>query len=402
MNTLFRFLVSLTLLQVALAGVLPRDAHRILKPTAKDLNKIFTFDSPYPPPNKGNLQVHDPNIIEDGGHLYLFQGGIHIPMFKATQMSGPWEAIGTVLEKDSIIEKKNNSRPWAPSVAKWNNRFYCFYAISPGGSQDSAIGYATASTLEGNWTDHGALINTGTGPGSRLAPFKNTNAIDPAFKVDEKSGALYLIYGSYWDDIYSVRLESRKDGTLAVKDKDADKSKSKSKSADVVPDATQLSWMPGAWKPQEGAFVSYHKPYYYLWFSQGVCCELLQRGFPLKGEEYSIRVGRSENINGPFVDRNGKKLLEGYSEVVYGSNNGNVFAPGGVGVLPGNKERPDILYHHYFDGKIGFHDKDTQLGWHHLEYKDGWPVLKKQDPPVTVARPMQLTFPGLTYLVEVV
>jgi arabinan endo-1,5-alpha-L-arabinosidase len=62
---------------------------------------------------------------------------------------------------------------------------------------------------------------------------------------------------------------------------------------------------------------------------------------------YHIRVGRSKSITGPFVDKSGKKLLDGHGETVYGSNNGNVYAPGGVGVLPGNGKRGDVLYHHF-------------------------------------------------------
>jgi arabinan endo-1,5-alpha-L-arabinosidase len=322
-----------------------------LNPTADDLTKIFTFSNDFPPPNNGNLQVHDPNIIEENDTLYLFKGGIHIPYWKASSMSGPWTQVGTVLSKASVINKKNNNRPWAPTVTKYEGTFYCFYAISQSGSRDSAIGYASTSDLEKQWTDHGALINTGSGERSQIAPYKNTNAIDPAFQVDVKSGQPYLIYGSYWDDVYGLPLHVDEDGKLSIKNENK-------------PHATHLTNMPGNWRPQEGSYMSYREPYYYLWFSQGICCQMVTGGFPLKGEEYvtflvyllmaalttfryRIRVGRSKSITGPFVDKAGKKLLEGYGEKMYGSNNGNVYAPGGVGVLPGNSEREDILYHHF-------------------------------------------------------
>lgn len=55
-------------------------------------------------------------------------------------------------------------------------------------------------------------------------------------------------------------------------------------------------------------------------------------------------MGRSINPQGPFVDRQGMDLLEGGGEVVYGSN-GDVYAPGGQGVLA--DETGDILYYHY-------------------------------------------------------
>lgn len=59
---------------------------------------------------------------------------------------------------------------------------------------------------------------------------------------------------------------------------------------------------------------------------------------------YSIRVGRSRSARGPFVDREGKNLLHGGGELVYGSNR-DVYAPGGQGVL--READGDILYYHY-------------------------------------------------------
>lgn len=59
---------------------------------------------------------------------------------------------------------------------------------------------------------------------------------------------------------------------------------------------------------------------------------------------YSIRVGRSQGPRGPFVDKNGKDLVDGGGTLVYGSN-GETYAPGGQGVLrDGDTE---VLYYHY-------------------------------------------------------
>lgn len=62
---------------------------------------------------------------------------------------------------------------------------------------------------------------------------------------------------------------------------------------------------------------------------------------------YSIRLGRSKDVRGPFVDKDGKALLDGGGTIMYGSNHGQVYAPGGVGVLVGDGKTPDILYYHY-------------------------------------------------------
>lgn len=72
---------------------------------------------------------------------------------------------------------------------------------------------------------------------------------------------------------------------------------------------------------------------------------------------YSIRVGRSENVSGPFKDKEGTDLRQGGGTIIYGSNHGLTYAPGGLGVLPGNNNRRDILYYHYLDTRIGFKHK---------------------------------------------
>ena len=59
---------------------------------------------------------------------------------------------------------------------------------------------------------------------------------------------------------------------------------------------------------------------------------------------YSIRLGRSRSVTGPFVDYNGIALTDGGGNVVFGSH-GYVYGPGGQGVLHTNGR--DILYYHY-------------------------------------------------------
>ncbi|KAL4810100.1 putative arabinan endo-1,5-alpha-L-arabinosidase D [Aspergillus unguis] len=332
--------------------------------TAKKPHKQTTVPNitttAYPLPNQGHIAAHDPNIIRQNHTFYLFKGGISIPISKSDSLSGPWEHAGTILDGPSSVRKENPKRPWAPTVAEWMGKLYCFYSISQNGKQNSAVGLAESQTgdVEGKWTDHGALINTGKGPGSKKYPFNVSNAIDPAFFVDPATGSPYLQYGSYWKGIFQLPLED--DLSLANFTRD------QVDNLVYVPDKKQ--------KPVEGSFVTYHEPWYYTWFSHGQCCQFKQRGFPKKGQEYSIRVGRSKSVHGPFHDRKGRSLLNGGGSVVYGSNHGKVYAPGGVGVLPGVGDEKDVLYYHYMNTSIGFGQGDARLGWNYLDYVDGWPV----------------------------
>lgn len=306
-----------------------------------NLASIFDYTDAYPMPNAGNVTSHDPNILEHKNAFYMFKGGVHIPIFKATDMSGPWKQIGTVLDKPSIIpDRENATRPWAPTTVEYKGKFYCFYSVSQAGSRHSGIGVASTDDVEkGSWTDHGTLVLTGEK--NEGSPYNVTNAIDPSFVVDHKTGAPYLNYGSYWHNLWQVPLEDdllsvKGDTTVHVeaahktkneqknqdkndksekndnddsKDKDNKKNgpkknqhnkrdESGNKQQDNSDDqdkkqtkpvenlhATQLTYMPNAKdKPQEGSWMNFHDGYYYLWFSHGKCCDFENR-FPKKGQE---------------------------------------------------------------------------------------------------------------------
>ncbi|KAF9892969.1 hypothetical protein FE257_000561 [Aspergillus nanangensis] len=324
---------------------------------------IFSETTSYPLPNQGDIAVHDPNILPYNGEYYLFRGGVHIPILKAASLDGPWRRIGTVLDEASIIQKENRTRPWAPTTVEYNGRVYCYYTVSKHGSRNSAIGVASADSPEGAWTDHGAVVSTEEGPQSQIWPYTKSNAIDAAFITDHQTGKPYLLYGSFWGGIFQVPLA---EDLLSVEDPEH-------------PHAKNLAHQPGKLiNPEEGSFMNYHEPYYYLWFSQGKCCRFPTKGFPVMGQEYSIRVGRSTNVRGPFVDKEGVELQKGGGTIAYDSNHGQVYAPGGLGVLSGNGSSQDILYYHYLNTSIGFKDADAQLGYSYLDYVDGWPEPRQK------------------------
>lgn len=363
-----------------------------ISPNLKVGNLASKFDhtDAYPMPNAGNISAHDPNILEHDNTFYMFKGGVHIPYFKATDLSGPWEEVGTVLSKDSIIpDRPNATRPWAPTTVEYKGKFYCFYSLSQAGSRKSAIGVASTEDIaKGSWTDHGSLIVTGND--NQGSPYNLTNAIDPSFVVDQKTKTPYLNYGSYWHNLWQVELE---DDLLSVKHDTNNKNGNKKMVENLK--ATQLTFMPNRKdRPEEGSWMSFHDGYYYMWFSQGKCCDF-ENGFPKKGDEYHIRVGRSKNISGPFKDKDGNDLRNGGGTTVYASNHGLTYAPGGLGVLPGNDQRRDVLYYHFckftrlqisrvqmltispVDTRVGFKHAQAQLGWNYLEYDNGWPVASK-------------------------
>lgn len=212
----------------------------------------------YPLAHNSSLVAHDPNIIKHDDHYYLFKGGVSVPFYRAKNLNGPWKSMGAVLDGPSIIPKQNRTRPWAPTVIKNGGLFYCFYTVSLPGSQDSAIGVATSKKIESNdWKDHGAIIQTGTGSGSSAHPFKGSNAIDAHVFIDPEDKQAYLNYGSFNSGIWQLPLE---DDMLSIKNS-------------TNPDAVHLaSTLSKSRNDEEGSFMTYRAPYYYVWFSRGKCC----------------------------------------------------------------------------------------------------------------------------------
>jgi arabinan endo-1,5-alpha-L-arabinosidase len=251
--------LSLTLTGIASATAIPDPFSSSNWPFPHNITGTST------PGSWGGIHLHDPAVIKGpDDQYYSFSTHGLVSISRAPSLDGHWTYIGSVLEKQSIIDLPGRNDTWAPDVTKVGDTYYCYYSISTFGSQDSAIGLATSKTLlPGSWTDHGAILQTGK---DKKYPLNATNGIDPNLFIDEKTGDAYLSYGSFWTDIWQFRLT-----------KDL-------KSLDWNWTPKQLSFEPKGTNPEEGAFISEHEGWYYLWISHGVCC-----GFnntrPAKGDE---------------------------------------------------------------------------------------------------------------------
>lgn len=190
--------------------------------------------------------------------------------------------------------------------------------MSAFGSQDSAIGYATSTTMEyGSWTDHGSV-------GVASSAGKAYNAIDPSLILAGSS--YYLTFGSFWGDIYQVALNSGATGLAGSA-------------------SYQIAYNASGTHAEEGSSMYYRSPYYYLFWSSGICCGY-DTTKPAQGLEYAIKVCRSSSVSGPFVDASGVSCLSGGGTTVLASH-GTVYGPGGQGILVDTAESGAVLYYHY-------------------------------------------------------
>ncbi|OBU01332.1 hypothetical protein VE01_00594 [Pseudogymnoascus verrucosus] len=296
----------------------------------------------------GACWAHDPSVIQrsSDGLYFKFNTGSGMEIVTSSSLSGPWTIKGSVLPGGtSITTAGQKTDMWAPDVHKVGDIYHLYYSVSTFGSQNSAIGLATSSTMDaGSWTDKGAI-------GVTSSSSKPYNAIDANLI---QVGTSYLLsFGSFWGDIYQVAMNSAATKTAGTA-------------------AYQIEYNPSGSHACEGSFIFYNAGYYYLTWSQGICCGY-DTSKPAAGAEYKIMMCRSSSATGGFVDKNGADCKNGGGSVLLESH-GTVYGPGGQGVFT-DSSLGLVLYYHYANTNVGLGDGAYLFGWNKLTWSNGWPVV---------------------------
>nr|POF13186.1 putative arabinan endo-1,5-alpha-l-arabinosidase a [Quercus suber] len=226
-----------------------------------------------------------------------------------------------------------------------------YYSVSTPGSQDSDIGVATSPTMDqGSWTDHGSI---------GIPQDSAYNLIDPNLFQFDASSPFYLTFGSYWTNIYQVTMA---DPPLTAN----------SAPIHVEQNTTMPAYNEGSYQFRWNVD---NTDYYYLFFSSGFCCNAADSLAP-PGDEYKIMVCRSHTPTGPFIDQAGNDCLtQNGGTIVYASNDNDVYAPGGQGVLFDPQQNSPVVYYHYIKPSVGYNYDQFQFGWNKLDFSSGWPVV---------------------------
>lgn len=291
----------------------------------------------YPNPGRvtGSTFAHDPTVVlrPNGGYLLAYTAPD--VALKTSSDRTAWQDAGTVFPGGApwTTPYTNGDRNlWAPDLSYHNGQYYLYYSASSFGSQKSAIFLATsASGASGSWTNRGVVVESTAG--------SDFNAIDPNLVVDD-AGAWRLAFGSFWGGIYMI---------------DIDSSSGLRRGSRIV----HLASRPSAGGAIEAPVVVKHGSYWYLWASFDKCCQGA-------ASTYRVMVGRSASIEGPYVDKNGVRMLEGGGTEVLASH-GGVHGPGHQAVLE-DGDGTVLFYHWYAD------DGRASLGINRLSWQNGWPV----------------------------
>ncbi len=114
----------------------------------------------------------------------------------------------------------------------------------------------------------------------------------------------------------------------------------------------------------EAPFIFKHGNYYYLFASYDLCC----RG---ANSTYKVIVGRSQKVTGPYLDKDGRSLMDGAGTVVV---SGNERYPGVGHCAVVDFGGTDYMFMHGYDKDYDYQSKllIREVRW----TEDGWPVVE--------------------------
>ena len=302
----------------------------------------------------------DPAIIQaNDGSFYIFATGKGLPFYHSKDLLN-WNKIGYVFDKP-VPDWSKEAIPgtegiWAPDIVKLNGLFYVYYSVSTFGGQQSVIGVARNKTLDPTspdykWEDQGKVIE------SFATSEYDYNAIDPA-AIQTSDGKAYIVWGSHWNGLKFAELDP-----------------DTGKLIDGAKIKTVATRRPVGKQAIEGGYLVQYMDYYYLMVSFDNCCAGAE-------STYKVMVGRSKNIEGPYLDYDGNDMAQGGGTLVL-ANNDNWRGPGHNSVL--TTKSGHWIVHHTYDAN----NLDAQrIGQIRPMYwtEDLWPVVGE---PLSDDNPMR-------------
>ena len=254
----------------------------------------------------------------------VMKGGVEVafPQFNA----GEWPKLS-----DASFDISGNM--WAPDVI-WNRAMqkWCMYLSVNGNAFHSSIILLTADNITGPYLYQGPVVTCGFY--DEAHSYKNTDmelalgelsslpirydlgskfgtfwphTIDPCVFYDE-SGKLWMSYGSWFGGIWMLELDEQ----TGLRDYDVTYASQGNASYDVATDGYFGKKIAGGYSVSgEGSYIRHIGQYYYLFVSYG---EFAPDG------GYQMRVFRSVNPDGPYVDSRGVSAVYSGQATNYGVN----------------------------------------------------------------------------------
>ncbi len=315
---------------------------------------IFLFLFSFSAIDAQEIRVHDPVVAKQDGIYYLFNTGRGISVYSSSDLEN-WKKEEPVFSDkpewtDSVVSDFKN-HIWAPDIFYKNGTYYLYYSVSSFAKNTSAIGVATNKTLnpENNnfeWIDHGIVVQS--------VPNRDMwNAIDPNM-VEDEDGTVWMSFGSFWNGLKLVKMD---EDLISIARPEEWHTIARRKRSFDIPDED-----PGD-AALEAPFIFKKHGYYYQFLSWDLCC---------RGEKstYKVVVGRSKDVTGPYLDKDGQDLNRGGGTLVVKGNE-NWYGAGHNSTYTFNGK--DYIFFHAYDAndKGAPKLKVAELEWD----EDKWPKL---------------------------
>jgi arabinan endo-1,5-alpha-L-arabinosidase len=342
---LFSLLVSLTIIGTGSCKIsTDSDYIKEKQDSAKYKNPVF------------QPILADPTVVKaDDGWFYAYGtmdnwgdgNGAHlIPVVRSKNLV-QWTYV-----KDAFLTKpvwKEKGGIWAPEVVKVNGKYYMYYAYSTWGDPNPGVGLAIADSAAGPFTDNGKLF---------LSSEVNVpNSIDPFYL--EENGKKYIFWGSF--------SNAPTQGTYGVELSADGKS---------IPDLSKKFKVAGG--DFEAVMIQKKGDYYYFLGSKESCCEGAK-------SKYHIRIGRSETVFGPFLDKDGNDLKERGTGSVLIQPNAKYAGPGHNSRWVTDDSGTDWLLYHAIDRSnphVSTGANRRVLMLDKIVWKNGWPEILNAEPSI--------------------
>jgi arabinan endo-1,5-alpha-L-arabinosidase len=312
-------------------------------------------EAPSGPRSAVDSDFPDPAAIRaDDGMTYVYAtqgmaGGrqLNIQLARSGDLVG-WEQLGDALPVKPVWASKTQDF-WAPHVARVGSRYLLYYSAKPDAAladpeQGLCLAVATAERPEGPFTDIGEPLLCGPG-------FVN---IDPMLFDDPATGKRLLYWGSGF-------------GPIKVQEMTPDGLAFAPGSAPIDLVAPVATDDPANYRRLvEGAWVTYRKGWYYLFFSGDNCCG--------PKAHYAVMVARSRSATGPFAVKpeNGGVILEADARWI---------APGHNAIV--EREGESFILYHAVDAAHPRSRPEDEVNTRRimlirgLVWKDGWPEVAR-------------------------
>lgn len=309
--------------------------------------------------------MHDPSIVWDSSSKMYYVFGSHRAFAKSRDMMA-WQTVSIPWRTATSSNAANSAAFTAPQVTKikkggaevdfsfnafaWSKRGntnysvdgnmwapdvvynkamqkWCMYLSINGDNWYSSIILLTSDKITGPYryqapvvisgfhtgtsykdTDLEIVIGTQSSLPARYAVGNNwgrryPNCIDPCVFYDE-DGKLWMSYGSWSGGIYMLELDEQ----TGLRDYDVEYKLTGSGDGITVDPYFGKKIAGGYYSSGEGSYIEYISGYYYLFVSYG--------GLAAGGDAsdynnggYQMRVFRSQNPNGPYVDSHNQAAL---------------------------------------------------------------------------------------------